>query len=306
MILVVGLSPAWQRTLLFGEFNPGWVNRAQRVTETASGKVVNVARVASILGARIRLLTVAGGVRGRWLEAELKRQGLGVCSVPVKAETRVCQTLLVRGLATELVEEAVPLTATEVRKVRRAFDAELRRARVVVLTGSVPRGCGTDFYARLVRESNLRGVPVLVDAQREQLMNALRQKPFLVKVNRDELAAASGARGRTAAVRRPQKFGPEWVVVTQGSQPVRVFQNRRVRSWTFLPPRVEVRNPIGSGDAMLAGIAVALWRGRAVLDAVRFGIACGAANAMRVEPGFLRVSDVRRLCSTHNRYIPIV
>src|SRR5207249_1617308 len=94
MILVVGLSPAWQRTLVFEDFIPGKVNRATRVSEMASGKGVNVARVASILGAPVRLLTVAGGTRGRLLKAQLAIQGLDARIVPVKAETRICQTLL--------------------------------------------------------------------------------------------------------------------------------------------------------------------------------------------------------------------
>src|SRR5690349_10488235 len=97
MILVVGLSPAWQRTLVFEEIISGKVNRARQVGETASGKGVNVARVASILGGDVRLLTVAGGTRGRLLHAELKRQKLSGHVVPVKAETRICQTLLGGG-----------------------------------------------------------------------------------------------------------------------------------------------------------------------------------------------------------------
>jgi tagatose 6-phosphate kinase len=64
---------------------------------------------------------------------------------------------------------------------------------------------------------------------------------------------------------------------------------------------VEAKNAIGSGDAMMAGIAVGLVRGRSMLEAVRFGAACGAANAMTTEPGFVRMGDVRRLCWTHNR-----
>jgi fructose-1-phosphate kinase PfkB-like protein len=111
MILVVGLSPAWQRTLAFGEFVPGKVNRATHVWETASGKGVNVARVASILGADARLLTVAGGARGRSLRAKLEQQRFGTRIVAVEAETRICQTLLGGDGATELVEESGTLTS---------------------------------------------------------------------------------------------------------------------------------------------------------------------------------------------------
>src|SRR5271154_5955016 len=153
MILIVGLSPAWQRTLVFEEIIPGKVNRATRVTETASGKGVNVARVASILGAEVKLLTVAGGNRGRLLKAQLKRQGLNVRVVPVKAETRICQTLLSIGPTTELVEEAGPLASGEVKELLRAFRPDVRKADLVVLTGTVPGGCGDDFYARLIDES---------------------------------------------------------------------------------------------------------------------------------------------------------
>jgi tagatose 6-phosphate kinase len=311
MILVVGLSPAWQRTLVVDALIPGRVNRARRVREAASGKGVNVARVASILGANVRLLTVAGGARGRLLQSELKRQRLSACIVPVQAETRICQTLLAGGSATELVEEAGLLRAAEVKDVTRAFAAELRAAEWVVLTGTVPRGCGGDFYARLVREAIHRGVRVLMDAQGEQLMNALRSKPFLVKINRDELAVATGARGGgarglTAAARVLNQLGAQWIIVTRGPHRVQVFQTGATKRWTFQPPGVAALNPTGSGDAMLAGIAVGLARGRSVLDAVQFGLACGAANAMTAEPGFVRVTDVRRLCSTGHQRVPIV
>ena len=50
-ILCVGLTPCRQRTLFFKKFEPHKVNRAVAVTETASGKAVNVARVGASLGA---------------------------------------------------------------------------------------------------------------------------------------------------------------------------------------------------------------------------------------------------------------
>ncbi|HUI07958.1 MAG TPA: PfkB family carbohydrate kinase [Verrucomicrobiae bacterium] len=311
MILVVGLSPAWQRTLVFAKMIPGRVNRARHVSEAVSGKAVNVARVATILGAEVRLLTVAGGARGRLLQSELKREGLRAHVVPVTAETRICQTLLDGGSATELVEEAGPLSRREVEEVMRVFATEVRRARLVVLTGTVPDGCGSGFYARLVDECRVRAVRGLIDAQGGQLRNALRRRPFLVRINRQELAAATpvDCRGR-AGVRRAvgalMRGGPQWAVISDGANAVYVGENPDRRLRVLTPPQVTAKNPIGSGDAMMAGLAVGLWRGQSVLDAVQLGVACGAANALTPDPGFLRVSDVRRLCSTHNRRVPIV
>src|SRR5882724_11878569 len=225
MILVVGLSPAWQRTLVFEEIVPGKVNRAARVGESASGKGVNVARVASILGADVKLLTVAGGKRGQLLKAQLKRQGLNARVVPVTSETRICQTLLAGVTTTELVEEAGPLTSAEVREVLRAFTLDVRKADLVVLTGTVPKGCGNDFYARLVDESARRGVRALIDAQKAQLRNALKRQPFLVRINRDELAATTGIEcgGQKSiwpALGKLMKRGPHWAVIGDGANSI--------------------------------------------------------------------------------------
>jgi tagatose 6-phosphate kinase len=306
VILVVGLSPAWQRTLLFHRLVPGKVNRTARISETASGKGVNVARVASILGAKVKLLTVAGGERGQLLKAELKQQKLSAHVVSVKTETRICQTLLSPGTTTELVEEANPLTPAEVKEVVRAFTLEVRKADLVVLTGTVPKGCGDDFYARLIAESTRHGVRVLIDTQKTQLRNALKRSSFLVRINRDELTAATDQEGVTSGLRKLLKAGPQWGVISDGARSIHVGEAPGDQASSFTSPRVKTKNPIGSGDAMLAGIAVGLERGLSVPDAVRFGAACGAANAMTAEPGFVRIGDVRRLCSTLNKRLFIV
>jgi tagatose 6-phosphate kinase len=311
MILVVGLSPAWQRTLLFEKFIPGKVNRAKHVSETASGKGVNVARVASILGAKVRLLTVAGGHRGKLLENSLCDKGIGARIIHVETETRICQTLLTATTTTELVEEAGALSAAEVKVVMRAFTAEVQRADLVVLTGTVPKGCGSDFYARLVGESKRHGVRVLIDAQDTQLRNALKRRPFLARINRDELMAATctdcgGESCVLPALEKPLWDGPEWMVISNGPKNIYVSERPGKRVLTLRPPRVKAQNAVGSGDAMMAGIAIGLLQDMSMPDAARLGMACGASNEMTEEPGFVRVPDVRRLCWTRTKRVPIV
>jgi len=293
MILVMGLSSVWQRTLFFDGFHPGEVNRAKRVLETASGKGVNVARVATILGEKARVLTVAGGRRGELFVKGLMADGVSACVVTVRGETRVCQTLIGGDVVTELVEESPALRKAEVAAVMSAFEKELSGVGMVVLSGTVPVGCGEDFYARLARRARRSGVVVVVDTQRQQLMNVVREKPVLVKINRAELATATRERSVAAGVRQ---LGVECAVISDGARTVRVFEG--TKRWSVQPPRVEALNPIGSGDAMLAGIAVGLARGKTLVEAVRLGVACGAANALTATSGVVRCADVRRLLAS--------
>lgn len=298
MILVVGLSPAWQRTLWFDRIRSGEVNRTARVRETAAGKGVNVARIACTLGGRSHLLTVAGGGRGHWLTRALHRDRLPVTVVRVEGETRVCQTLITRDGITELVEETRALRAHEVKRVRREFEQRLRRATMIVFMGSVPKGCGDRFYETLGRAASKRGLPVIVDAQGPQLMNCLRVRPYLVRINRHELAAATGrdcraTRHTLLAARELLRLGARHAVISDGEHGViAVGPNTH---WRFQPPRVKTVNPVGSGDAMLAGMVMALSRGKTLPEAVRLGIACGAANALTETSGVVRRADAMKL-----------
>ena len=293
MILVVGLSAVWQRTLFFDEVRLGEVNRATRVVETASGKGVNVARVATTLGLPARVLTVAGGRRGELFRRALPADGVSARIVPVRGETRLCQTLVAGNAVTELVEEAAALRPVEVRAVLAAFAEELRRATMLVLSGTVPRGCGDDFCARLAAAARECEVPVVVDTQRAQLLGAVRHGPVLVKINQAELATATGQGGVVRGVRELRRLGATRVVISHGAKAARGFDGKE--QWAVQPPRLVAVNPIGSGDAMLAGIIAGLVRGEDLREALRFGVACGAANALTETSGVIRTADVERL-----------
>lgn len=273
MILCVGLTPAWQRTMEFDRLRVGEVNRATRVTLTASGKGTNVARVLRTLGADVVLTGFADDEFARALP------GIKCAFVPVRQPTRICQTL-VAGAITELVEEAAPISPAEWRAFFAQFKRLVTGAKLVVISGKLPPRAPADLYGKLVR----CGVPVIIDSQGAPMLRAVRAGVLLAKLNEEELAATPGL--RTA--------GAENLVVTAGAKGARLIN--RAGTWSFWPPRISALNAIGSGDAMLAGIAHALARGESPVEAVRFGVACGAANALTLTPGTLSRRDVRSIC----------
>jgi sugar/nucleoside kinase (ribokinase family) len=62
-------------------------------------------------------------------------------------------------------------------------------------------------------------------------------------------------------------------------------------------PVVDVVCPIGSGDATMAGLIVALDQGGSWPEAVRYGAAVGAANALVPGSGYLDTQALPELLS---------
>jgi fructose-1-phosphate kinase PfkB-like protein len=122
----------------------------------------------------------------------------------------------------------------------------------------------------------------------------------LIKPNRSELAATVGhdledEPALVGSMREVQQRGAERVVVTAGPQPALALEGAKV--WRISPPAITAVNPIGSGDSFTAGLVWRLLRGDELGEAVRWGAAAGAANALSAMPGELELADVNRLAA---------
>jgi len=311
----VGVTPALQRTLRFSSLVLGDVNRCSaEPLESASGKATNVARVVRLLNhyfADLRedgtteavLVEFSGGETGKKYRSLL---GFESVYVETKAATRICQTLLVdgEGEATELVEEAInPSEAewslfAETLAKQTAAIGDVSQC-VGVLTGSPPPGSSPQIYKELLLVASARGLRFIVDSQKTPLSEALEARPWLVKINLQELEKTSFRQCTTEHELRDTSYGlinagARNVVVTKGKDSVWLFSGDDMSTYYELnPPKVQCRNPIGSGDSMAAGIAFytstrskeSLSQLENLVEAVRFGIACGSANAETETPG---------------------
>jgi 1-phosphofructokinase family hexose kinase len=298
MILAAGLTPALQQVLQFDALTLGAVNRAAEVQWCASGKVLNVARALHHLGAPSRALAPAGGATGNALQRDFARLGISARWVEVGAVTRVCTTLLAGGIATELVENARELTAPELEAFLDSYAEEAPAAAVVVLIGSLAPGAPPHYYRALL--SRAPGM-VILDARGDELLEALVERPFLVKPNREELAHTlhrdlTEDAELLEAMAELNRRGAEWAVVTDGRGPV--YARSAEGLYRLRPPQRLVVNPIGCGDCLAAGLAWATWRGLSPIEAVQVGLAAAADKVGRTLPGSLDRAAVEALVSS--------
>jgi 1-phosphofructokinase family hexose kinase len=233
------------------------------------------------------------------------RQDLDAAGIPhdfieVAPKTRTCTTVIdrVAGTVTELVEETRPVEPRAYDDLLRTLDANLPHAGALILSGSLPPAAPTNFYARCTHLARAANLPVILDTRGEPLRQALAKRPTVVKPNRLELAeTTSYPIDSEEALRRAildlLRTGPQWAIITDGPRPALACDGEHF--WRVTPPRIKPVNPIGSGDAFAAGLAIALTENRPLPEACRLGAACGAANALSSPPGNAKRYDVGRL-----------
>lgn len=286
--------------MTFASLHLDAVNRAAAVSRTASGKSINVARVARTLGAKVMATGFVGGDAAAFMRRDLDAAGIRHDFVDVEPTTRTCVTVIdqAAGSATELIEESKPVGPDAWDRLLGRLDAHLRTADALVMSGSLTPGAPEDFYARCAARATAHGVRCVVDAAGEPLRLALAARPFLVKPNRAELARTLGVDTSTDAalrdaMRQVVALGAQWAIVTLGGEGAIASDGSAF--WRIAVPKVEVVNPIGSGDAFAAGLAVALTCGEAMPEALALGAACGVANALTRVAGHVRPDDVASL-----------
>jgi 6-phosphofructokinase 2 len=169
----------------------------------------------------------------------------------------------------------------------------------LVGSGSLSPGVPDDFYARVARIATKRGIQLIVDTSGEALRLAARAGVYLLKPNMRELRALADheikdeleqERVVTEIIR---KGGSELVVVSLGTAGALMASKEgceRLRA-----PTVPIQSKVGAGDSMVAGIVLSLAQGKSPRDAVRFGVAAGAAAAMTPGTELCRREDTERL-----------
>ena len=287
-LLTVTLNAAVDKTYTV----PGFaVDRVQRPAETrvfAGGKGINVARVTRTLGGEVLATGFLGGRSGQQIAQCLDAEGIAHDFVTVEQESRVCSIILdpEGGTETILNEVGPSVTAGECRALLDRLRELLPGCQAVVFSGSLPPGVPPSFYADVIRlAQDAFGVPAVLDTSGDALRFGVGAKPFLVKPNVQELEALSvggdGWGGSASALRRQ---GVDLALITSGKRGAVVASADGL--WEAVPPPLTALSAIGSGDSLTAGFVWAWGQGRGCAEALKLGVAAGAANALVYGSGF--------------------
>ncbi len=302
MIYTLSLNPALDRELTVVALETNTVLRATQARADYGGKGFNVSRALAALGTPSVALGLLGGPTGAALKAGLSRLGISVDVVAIAGETRTNVSIVATETGDHIkVNEAGPIVTPEERETLvDRISALARPGDLWVLAGSLPPGLPPDLYASLVELLRGYGARVILDASGEAFTLGCRARPYLIKPNAVEAEAATGlvadtAEAALAAADRLRALGPENVVISRGA--AGAVLATADGHWVGTPPHIAEANPIGAGDALVAGLVQALNLNASWADVLRLGLACGAAAAGLPGTDFGDLDHVARLAA---------
>lgn len=304
MILCISANPAIDRRLRLERLIVGKVNRTHSVEAAPGGKAAHVAMVAKALGEDALWIGMLGGAPGEECERGLRALGIQVHPVRTGSPTRVNLEIIdAAGAVTEVLEPGGAVTAeecNELLRVCRELFARYQETALAVISGSLPPGAPTDFYAALIRTARAYGCRTLLDASGQPLLTALAAAPDFVKPNREEAAWATNstvtdAASAVEAARWMIERGARSAAISLGADGL-VWLSGKDAAPLFAPSlKIDVRSTVGCGDATVAGFAISIVRGLNATETLRLATACGAANCLAALPGQIEATEVERL-----------
>jgi 1-phosphofructokinase/tagatose 6-phosphate kinase len=266
------------------------------------GKGVNVARAIKRLGQPVIATGLAGGATGTRIVEALNGEAILNSFVRVREESRTNTAVLdpTTTLQTEINERGPAVSPQELDLFREKLLYLAKGASMCVFAGSLPRGVEPDLYATLIREVKKLGVTTVLDTEGEPLRLAVRADPDIVSPNELEAEELVGqefndVEDRAQAVVEMTRLGAGEAIMTVADGCYAQVMDEGPTLFRVSVEEQEARSRIGSGDAFLAGYVAARYEGRAPVECLRHGVACGAESIQHFGAGMIDPAKVVRL-----------
>ena len=300
MVLTVTPNPCVDKTIFVDHVELGTIIRGEKATAIAGGKGTNVSRVVKALGRPTKALQIVGGHTGAHIVEMIDTQD-GVETLPVWVATPSREIVTVldtsKHVQTAYMEPGPELTPKEVASVHDAFDAVLGEASVVTFNGTVPCAVLNTLYFDMIQRCAELGVKTVLDSHGAAFAEGVKARPLMVKPNLEETQELFGVTIKAendilGAIAKYHDLGIRFVVISMGAKGA--FASLDGRTLQCTPPKIEEVNPVGSGDALVAGLAVGLMEGMDLEEMCRLGVGAGTANATSWDIGHCTREEIER------------
>ena len=282
MIYTVTFNPSLDYIIRVDNMRLGVINRTYYENILPGGKGINVSIVLKNLGHESTALGFMAGFTGREIGARLATFGVASDFIEVKEGLSRINVKVKSNEETEINGQVPKITEENIEALYAQLD-RLAAGDMLIISGSVPSTLPGDMYERIMERLEGRGIDIVVDAEKDLLVNVLKFHPFLIKPNNHELGAIYGVTLKTQDevipyAKKLQEEGARNVLISMAGEGA-VFISEKGDILKSPAPKGKVVNSVGAGDSMVAGFVTGMLETGDYKAAFRMGLCTGSASA---------------------------
>jgi 1-phosphofructokinase len=254
MYYTITLNPAIDMLSKVENFELGKLNRTGESDYVIGGKGINISLLLNNIGKESKALGFIAGFTGYFIKEELKKKGIKSNFVETNGFTRI-NIKLTTEQETEINSQSSKVAKENIKEF---FDTleELSDNDTVFLSGNIIPGMDSDDFAAIAKKVREKGAKLVVDSNKDMVLDTLKYKPFIIKPNEFELGEMFGVKiSNTEEIakyaKKLQEMGAENVLVSRGSKGAILFTNEG-DVFTANTATGKVISTIAAGDSMLA------------------------------------------------------
>lgn len=279
LIYTLTLNPALDYHLELDCLKLGETNRSKNEFFMLGGKGINVSLMLQNFKISSIALGFLAGFSGEEIAKRLQEQSFRSDFVNVKEGASRINVKIKAQEESEINASGAIPSHQEIAELLGKLQT-IQEDDILVLSGSLAKGMGSDFYAKVMSECKAK---VVLDVGGEVLNLALPYAPFLIKPNKAELEAMFGKKLKDSAeviecAKELQTRGAKNVLVSLGGEGA-VFLSEEREVYKLKVPQGKLINSVGAGDSMVAGFIAGFLQTHNLKEAFYYSVASGSASA---------------------------
>ena len=287
MYYTITLNPAVDMLTKASNFSLGKLNRTQEAKYVVGGKGINISILLNNIGKKTKVLGFVAGFTGYFIKSELDKLDIEHDFVETLGTTRI-NMKLTTDTETEINGQSSAVTAENITEFFAKLDV-LTIEDVVFLSGNVIAGMELEDFKKIAAKVAGKGATLVVDSNKDLVLDTLQYKPFVVKPNEFELGemfgiTLNGLEEILVYARKLQERGVQNVLVSRGAKgAILLTENDEVLEVNVAEGKIV--STVAAGDSMLAMFVAKYNETKDYAEALKYASAAGGATSFSVGVG---------------------